>query len=61
MGVVLLFALAIPAALFFGVVGVAGASGIALVMTYGVLALMAFRMRGTQRKGARLAGASQGA
>ena len=60
-GVFLLFLLAIPGAIFFGVIGVACACALALALTYGVLALMASRLRRDQRKGARLAEASQGA
>lgn len=60
-GVFVLFLLAIPGAIFFGVIGTACATAVALVFTYGVLALMASRLRFDQRKGARLADASQGA
>lgn len=60
-GVVVLLLLAIPGAIFFGVIGVACACSLALALTYGVLALMTRRLRRDQRKGARLAEASQGA
>ncbi len=60
-GVLALFLLAVPGAFLYGVIGVACASALALILTYGVLAILAFSLQRDQRKGARPVEADQGA